>query len=348
MCGMEMYPLKSVPVFKQRIWGGRKLQEVFGKELPPGEKIGESWEIADLPEGQSTIGNGPLQGQTLGEVVDKYRQEIMGSKARPGEIASRASRPRSEGETPSARRGQDGRDTRAGPFPLLIKFLDAQDVLSVQVHPDAETCRRMGRGQPKTECWYVIQAEPGAVIYKGLRKGVTKEQFARAIETQDVASLLAAVPVQPGECHYLPAGTVHALSAGLLIAEVQTPSDTTYRVFDWNRVDNTGKPRALHIEEALESIHFDLTPDKLPATTVGRLVDSEYFKVDKGHQCRSCELFLGRGVMRTLICITGGGIIVSKSVEPVEFKAGDCLLIPAAFEGAVQFTRDSEYLVVTI
>jgi len=331
----------------ERIWGGGRLQEVFGKELPPGEKIGESWEIADLPEGESTIGNGPLRGQALGEVLGKYREEIMGSKAPPGQV-SRASRPRSEGGTPSTRRGQDGRDTSAEAFPLLVKFLDAEDVLSVQVHPDPETCRRMGRGQPKTECWYIIQAEPGAVIYKGLKKGVTKEQFAQAIETQDVASLLAAVPVHPGECHYLPAGTVHALAAGLLIAEVQTPSDTTYRVFDWNRVDDTGKPRQLHIPEALESIHFDLVPDKLPVTTVGRLVDSEYFKVDKGHQCRSCELFLSRGVMRILICITGSGVIVSKDVEPVEFKAGDCLLIPAAFEGAVQFTADSEYLVVTI
>jgi len=315
---MKAYPWKSVPVFKERIWGGQKLWEVFGKDLPPGKKIGESWEIADLPEGQSTIGNGPLRGQMLGEAVERYREEITGAKSFPT------------------------------PFPLLIKFLDAQDVLSVQVHPDAETCRRMGKGQPKTECWYIIQAEPGAIIYKGLKRGVTREQFARAIETQEVASLLAAVPVQVGECHYLPAGTVHALSAGLLIAEVQTPSDTTYRVFDWNRVDEHGKPRPLHIAEAMESIHFDSTPDRLPVTTVGRLVDSPYFKVDKGHQCRNCELLLGSGLMRVLILITGGGAILSQEMEPVEVKSGDTLLIPAAFEGAVKFTRDTEYLTVTI
>jgi mannose-6-phosphate isomerase len=347
MDAMEMYPLKSVPVFKERIWGGRRLQEVFGKELPPGEKIGESWEIADLPGGQSTIGNGPFAGRTLGEVVRRHTEEIVGKSDLRSLIfdlrIGADDRLRAKNQTSDFKL-----QTSHFGFPLLVKFLDAEDVLSVQVHPDPETCRRMGRGQPKTECWYIIQAEPGAVIYKGLQKGVTKEQFARAIEAQDVASLLAAVPVHPGECHYLPAGTVHALAAGLLIAEVQTPSDTTYRVFDWNRVDDTGRPRHLHVSEALESIHFDLTLDKLPVTTVGRLVDSEYFKVDKGHQCRSCELFLARGAMRTLICITGGGVIVSKDVEPVEFKAGDCLLIPAAFEGAVQFTRDSEYLVVTI
>jgi len=318
MAGMDTYPLKCVPVFKERIWGGRKLQEVFGKELPPGEKIGESWEVADLPEGKSTIGNGLLQGQTLGAAVGMYAEQITGAKDFPM------------------------------PFPLLIKLLDAQDVLSVQVHPDTETCRRMGKGRPKTECWYIIRAEPGAVIYKGLKKGVTKEQFARAIEEGTVADLLARVPVQVGECHYLPAGTVHALSAGLLIAEVQTPSDTTYRVFDWNRVDEHGQPRPLHIEEALESIRFGITPDKLPVTTVGRLVDSEHFKVDKGHQCANCELLLRRGLMRVLIFITGGGTILAEGVEPVEFKAGDCLLIPAAFEGAVTFTRDTEYLTVTL
>ena len=315
---MEMYPLKSVPVFKSRIWGGQRLREVFGKELPPGEKIGESWEIADLPEGKSTIGNGPLQGQTLGEAVRQHVETIAGVKSLPGQ------------------------------FPLLVKFLDAQDVLSVQVHPDAETCRRMGKGDPKTECWYIIHAEPGAVIYKGLKKGVTREQFAAAIHEGTTADLLAVVPVSPGECHFIPAGTAHAIGTGLLIAEVQTPSDTTYRVFDWNRVDDSGKPRQLHIEEALESIHFDVTPDKLPVTTVGRLVDCEFFKVDKGHRAEGGEVFLARGSMRVLIFTTGGGTILSRQTEPVDFAAGDCLIIPAAFEGAMRFARDTEYLTVTV
>ena len=318
MTAMKAYPLKSVPVFKQRIWGGRRLQEVFGKDLPPGRKIGESWEIADLHEGRSTIGNGPLAGQTLGEVVRRHTPEIAGKRDFPA------------------------------PFPLLVKFLDAQDVLSVQVHPDPETCRRMGKGDPKTECWYIIQAQPGAVIYKGLKKGVTRERFAKAIEDGTAADFVAAIPVQPGQCHFMPAGTVHSLGAGLLIAEIQTPSDTTYRVFDWNRLDTTGKPRPLHIAEALESIHFETTPEKLPVTTIGRLVDCEYFKVDKGHQASSGELLIGRGCLRVLIFLTGGGVIVSRDTEPVEFKAGDCLLIPARFEGVARFARDTEYLTVTM
>jgi mannose-6-phosphate isomerase len=318
MCAMDLYPLKSMPVFKPRMWGGRRLKEVFGKELPPGRKIGESWEIADLPEGASTIGNGPLAGQALHEVVRGHAQEIAGKR-----------------KFPEA-------------FPLLVKFLDAQDVLSVQVHPDAETCRRMGKGDPKTECWYVIQAEPGAVIYKGFKKAVTREQFAQAIREGTAAALLAEVPVLPGECHFIPAGTVHSLGAGLLIAEVQTPSDTTYRVFDWNRVDDAGQSRPLHIAEALESIHFDVTPDKLPVTTLGRLVDCEFFRVDKGHQAGRGELFLARGCLRVLIFLTGGGTILSRETEPAEFKAGDCFVIPAAFEGAVRFAQDTEYLTVTI
>jgi mannose-6-phosphate isomerase len=339
---MRTYPLKSAPVFKQRIWGGQRLREVFGKELPPGEKIGESWEIADLPEGQSTIANGPLAGQTLGEVVRRHTEEIAGTKRKTEDGGQKT-----EDRGPTAESGRPLTSVVV-PFPLLIKFLDAQDVLSVQVHPDPQTCRRMGRGDPKTECWYIIQAEPGAVIYKGFKRGITRERFAKAIQDGTAADLLAAVPVQPGECHFIPAGTVHSLGAGLLIAEIQTPSDTTYRVFDWNRLDDSGKPRPRHVAEALESIHFDITPDRLPVTTVGRLVDCEYFKVDKGHQAEGGERLFARGQMRTLIFLTGGGTVVSRETEPVEFRAGDCILIPAAFEGAARFTQDTEYLTVTI
>lgn len=318
MSPMEMYPLKSVPVFKSRIWGGRILQEMFGKNLPPGERIGESWEVADLPEGKSTIGNGPFQGQTLGSVVRQHAEGIVGPKG------------------------------FSEPFPLLIKFLDARQVLSVQVHPDAETCRRTGRGDMKTECWYVIQARPGAVIYKGFKKPLVRDRFAAAIRDGTAADLLAEVPVSVGECHFIPPGTAHAIGAGLVIAEIQTPSDTTYRVFDWNRVDDSGKPRQLHIEEALESIHFDVTPDKLPVTKVGRLVDCDHFKVDKGNRAEGGEVFFSRGVMRVVIVLSGNGTILSRQAAPVEFSAGDSLIIPAAFEGTMRFDRQTEYLVVTI
>lgn len=318
MPAMKPYPLKTVPIFKPRIWGGRKLKAVFDKDLPTDAKIGESWELADLPQDKSTIANGQFAGQILASLVEQYPQAIAGIRDFPK------------------------------PFPLLVKLLDAQDVLSVQVHPDPQTCRRMGQGNPKTECWYVIDAEPGAVIYKGLKRAVTKEEFAEAIKNGTTADLLAKVPVQPGECHFLPAGTAHAIGAGLLIAEIQTPSDTTYRLFDWNRTDDAGRPRPLHIDEALESIHFDVTAAQLPTTTQGRLVDCEHFKVDKGHCAADCQLLLKKGRMRTLVILSGGGSIVSAQAEPVEFAAGDCLVIPAAYDGAVKFGPETTYLIVTL
>ena len=317
MVGMKAYPLKFEPIYKQRIWGGQKLRQVFGKELPPGEKIGESWELADLPEDKSVIANGELAGQTLRSAIEQYPKEITADVNFPL------------------------------PFPLLIKILDAEDVLSVQVHPDPATCRRMGKGEPKTECWYIIAAEPGAVIYKGLKKGVMKEQFAEAIEKGTVAEMLVKVPVEQGQCHFLPAGTAHAIGPGLLIAEIQTPSDTTYRVFDWNRLDDAGRARELHIEQALESIHFDQSGDDLFVTTIGLLADCEYFTIDKGHQGKNCELLLAPGKMKTLIMLSGGGMILGTEGDIVEFSAGDCLLVPAAYKGAMHFAADTEYLTVT-
>jgi mannose-6-phosphate isomerase len=317
MGGVEAYPLKFEPIYKQRIWGGRKLHEVFGKDLPAGEKIGESWELADLPQDKSVIANGDLAGRTLRSAIEQYPKEIMGDAG------------------------------FAGPFPLLVKFLDCQDVLSVQVHPDPQTCQRLGTGEPKTECWYIISAQPGAVIYKGLKNGVTKGQFAEAIEKGTVAETLAKIPARTGECHFLPAGTAHTIGPGLLLAEIQTPSDTTYRVFDWNRVDDAGKARELHIEQALESIHFDVPGDDVPVTTMGRLADCEYFKIDKGHQSRNCELLLSPGRTKTLIVISGRGTVLGTTGSLVEFRAGDCLLVPAAYEGAMRFAADTQYLSVT-
>ena len=314
---MKLYPLKFRPILKQRIWGGQKLRE-FGKDIVANEKIGESWELADLPEDKSVISNGELAGQTLSSAIQDYPKEITGD------------------------------ENFSSPFPLLIKFLDAEDILSVQVHPDEQTCERLGKGEPKTECWYIISAEPGAVIYKGLKKGVTKDKFGDAIKDGSVAELLVEVAVEAGECHFLPAGTAHSIGAGLLIAEIQTPSDTTYRVFDFNRVGDNGKPRQLHIEEALESIHFDASVDNLSVTTTGRLVDCKYFKIDKGHETKGCELLLRPGKMRILIILTGSGKSFDTDGINVELRAGDSLLVPAAYEGTIQFDADTQYLTVNI
>ena len=151
-----------------------------------------------------------------------------------------------------------------------------------------------------------------------------------------------------GQCHFLPAGTAHAIGAGILIAEIQTPSDTTYRVFDWNRVDESGKGRELHIAQALESIGFDQDEDELAVTEIGRLADCEYFKIDKGHQAKNCEVLLPGDAMKTLVMLEGGGKIVSGEETDMEFKAGDTILVPACYEGAVVFSDESQYLTITI
>jgi mannose-6-phosphate isomerase len=320
MANTKLYPLKFKPIFKERIWGGRNLETYFGKALPGEVKIGESWELADLPGDKSEIVNGPLAGVTINEAIAKYGVELTGSEA----VGS--------------------------PFPLLIKLLDCQDVLSVQVHPDADTCKRTGKGEPKTECWYIIQAQPGAVIYKGLKDGVDKNDVKKAIKKGKAAEVLNKVQVKEGQCHFLPSGTAHAIGAGLLIAEIQQPSDTTYRLFDWNRKDaKTGQPRELHIEDGIESINLAWTQDKLAVQTVGRLVDEKEFKVDKGHQASGCEVLIKKGPVKTIVMLSGSGVIfVDGNDNDVPFTKGDTLLVPAAYEGVIKFEDDCEYLICTV
>lgn len=312
-----VYPLKFKPLFKERIWGGQQIAGVFAKDLPSGKKIGESWELADLPDDKSVILNGPLAGKNIAEAIQIQAEAITGKL------------------------------DYQPPLPLLIKILDARDKLSVQVHPDAETCKRTGKGDPKTECWYIIDAEPGACIYKGLKPGTTKDQFAKAIEQGTCEDLLEKIPVEVGQCHFLPSGTAHAIGEGLLIAEIQQPSDTTYRVFDWNRLDDQGNPRQLHVEDALESIHFDPSADDLSVRSVGRLVDTEIFKVDKGHQLTGAETLLSPDLMKVIFFLSGSGQIINDDIE-VKFKKGDTILIPAAYEGAICFADETEYLIATV
>ncbi len=290
----------------------------FGKDLPENVKIGESWELADLPDDKSVVANGPLTGKTLRDVVTEHTKALTGQTEFPL------------------------------PFPLLIKLLDAQDVLSVQVHPDEATCKRTGQGDPKTECWYVLHAEPDACIYKGLVPGVTKTQFRNAITQGTVEDLLIKIPVQVGDCHFIPTGTVHAAGAGLLIAEIQLPSDTTYRVFDWNRVDDQGQARELHIDQALESIHFDPSEDDLTVRTVGRLVDCEFFKVDKAHQMPGREMWLSPGTLKVHMILSGHGMYSNAASQNETYQAGDCILVPAMYEGVMTAIDETSFLVTTL
>jgi mannose-6-phosphate isomerase len=321
-----MYPLKFEPVFQHRLWGGQRLRTLLGKAPGhefDGQPVGESWELADLPPGtvkadskgaapdgslSSRITNGPLSRETLHAALTLW-PDLLG----PSPVPAR------------------------GHFPLLVKFLDAQQDLSVQVHPDAAYCKAHPDAHLKSEAWYVIHAEPGAQIYKGLKPGVTKDQFRTALENGQVEPLLNAIRVRPGDCHYLQSGTVHALGAGILAAEVQTPSDTTFRVFDWNRLGPDGKPRALHVQQALDCIDF--APPAAPQPldhgpgTATRLVACDYFTLDRvslpqGHtQALPAE-------MAVWIILDGQGVVTCDGYGPTAFARGDTLLLPANMKAA--------------
>src|SRR6266480_3668890 len=211
-------PLVFEPIFMERIWGGRRLESEFGKKLPAQKRIGESWEIVDRTEAQSVVVNGPLRGKTLHELWIQGRSEIFGN-------------------VPGASR-----------FPLLVKLLDAHEKLSLQVHPPEKVASILG-GEPKTEFWYVAAADSGAELFLGLREPITCDQFEKALREGTAAHHVHKLAVNIGDSVFLPAGRLHAVGAGNLLIEIQQNSDTTYRVFDWNRTDPaTGKRRELHVE----------------------------------------------------------------------------------------------------
>jgi len=255
---LPMHPLRFRPILRQYLWGGRRFESSLGKSLPPGDDFAESWEISDHGADQSIVGFGPLAGTTLHELVAVHGRELLGRHhPQPG-------------------------------FPLLLKFLDGQQTLSLQVHPnDAQAARLDPPDAGKTEAWFVIEALPGSKICAGLKPGVGREQLLAAIRQGEVEPCLNVFAASPGDCVFLPAGTIHALGAGLLVAEIQQSSDTTYRLFDWNRVGPDGRRRPLRTEEGLDVVDFargPVMPQRPQATSrpqVSRLVDCDKFVWDR-------------------------------------------------------------------
>ena len=336
-----LYPLKFRPKFFEKMWGGRKMQTLLGKDLPPGKPVGESWELYDFPPGvvegagdhwlSSEVANGPLAGRTLHELMGSHSTELLGDVKPVG---------------------------AHGQFPVLIKFLDARDDLSVQVHPDEEYAAAHPDAHLKTEAWYVVQADPGSRLFKGLCPGVTRERFEQAIRGGTVEQCVEKLTPQPGDCVFMPSGTVHALGAGILAWEVQTPSDTTFRVYDFNRVEaSTGKPRKLHVEQALACIDFSGKPEpKQPRSTVSgdystvsRLVTSPYFKLERVRMKPGVDQPLPYDQPVVWTMLDGEAELRADGMpEPLTVARGETVLLPARMKNpSIRTSRDCEWLEVT-
>ena len=336
---MSLYPLKFKPRFVEKMWGGRKIETVLGRPLPPGKQIGESWELYDFPPGvvdespdwlSSEIANGPLAGRSLHWLSCEFGGELLGDVK------------------PCGAHNQ---------FPILIKYLDAREDLSIQVHPDCAYAEQHPDACVKDEAWYVLQSDPGARILKGVRKGTTRDEFWRAMKSGTVEQMVNTVRVRPGASYYLPSGTLHALGAGTLVAEVQTPSDTTFRVYDFNRTDpSTGRPRMLHLEQAMECIDFSgKEPEQQRShvaglfTTVSRLVTAGQFKLEKVRMTEGVEEPVPYDQPVVWVVLEGSAEVRVKGVkEPTRFGRGDTVLLPAKMDTPVIKTlSDCVWLEVT-
>ena len=314
-------PIRFEPIFRSYIWGGDRLASQLGKK-PPGSGIwAESWEIVDHREGESIVTDGALAGWTLRQLIESFPNEVI------------------------------GRDTPNERFPLLLKYLDCQRVLSVQVHPDDEYGAKMPQpDRGKTEAWYVIDAEPDAKLYAGLKSGVDRQSLLAAIEKGETESCLHVLSPKPGDCIFIPAGTVHALGAGLLVAEIQQASDCTFRLFDWDRVDKDGQPRQLHIDQALEVIDFErgpiefVTRSQITSANPQTLVDCDKFTL-KEFACPGTYRLDGKQL--AIITVPKGNIVLNTNSNEISLERGQTVLVPFACQSATFEVSDGTTVLVS-
>ncbi len=302
---IDLYPLRFTPILRQYIWGGRKLGDELGKPLGEGDDYAESWEVCDRRDDQSRVAHGPLADTTLHELVTERGPDLLGR------------------HHPQSR------------FPLLLKFLDAERTLSVQVHPDDARAALLNPPDlGKTEAWVVLAAEPGALIYAGLKRGFDRHALEREVRRGTCEPCLHRFEPQPSDCVFLPAGTVHALGEGLLVYEIQQSSDTTYRLFDWNRLGADGRPRPLHIDAALEAIDYDRGPvaPQEPQLTdragVTRLVECGKFVLDR--LALEAKISIGGDDRCHILAVLEGQLTVTGDALQEPLTRGQTILLPAA------------------
>jgi mannose-6-phosphate isomerase len=308
MSTVPLYPIRFTPILRRLLWGGRRLGSVLHKPIGDASDYAESWEISDYRDAVSVVENGPLAGSTIRELIHWYGAGLLGSAL--------------------ADRDQ---------FPLLVKYIDAHQDLSVQVHPDDVKGQRLAGDSGKTETWVILEADPGSAIYAGLKQGVDRDEFAKAIRSGSVEPLLHRLEPKPGDCILIESGTVHAIGAGVLLAEIQQTSDATFRVFDWGRLGPGGKPRALHIDQALESIDFKRGPVSPIRPRIDRLPDggmreqlsrSAYFALERLNLESTTSG--GRPDRFTILMGLAGSFEVRHPAETIRVDFGKTLLLPAA------------------
>ncbi|MFP4249409.1 MAG: type I phosphomannose isomerase catalytic subunit [Armatimonadota bacterium] len=299
------FPLRCRPLLKPKIWGGRALERILGKTLPSDEAIGESWEVADVPEGTSGIAGGPLEGLSLREVMERF-----GSQMAP--------------------------DAPEGEFPLLVKFLDAQDDISIQVHPDAEICERLYPGErSKNETWLIVDVAPGGAVLHGVREGVSLDEIRERIAEGSIIEVMRRIEVSPGDVIHLPAGTLHALMRGVVLLEVQEPSDSTFRVYDHDRPGQDGRPRDLHIEQALRSLHIDqacaarIVPAREERDWGARelLIDIAPYRMERLTLTAEMQWRSSTGYPAVVV-VTEGGLVVSWGDDEMALSVGETFIVP--------------------
>lgn len=302
-----LYPLKFKPQFVEKIWGGNKIQSVLGKNTEGIQKVGESWEISGLEGRVSEISNGFLAENDLNEIIEVYMTDLVGEKIF---------------------------DEFGLGFPLLIKFIDAAENLSVQVHPDDALAMRRYGMNGKTEMWYVIQADEGAGLYVGFKKGVTKQDYLKAVANGTVEALLEFYPVKPGDAFFIPAGTVHAIGKGVLLTEIQQSSDITYRIFDWNRKDANGLSRELNTAEAEEALNFgtqakfkiDYCIEKERTNSV---IDCDQFKVNVMTFSQPVEKVYAKIDSFIIYICIDGKVKIQHEGSTETIQKGECVLVPS-------------------
>ncbi len=324
-----LYPYKFTPILVERVWGNQALTR-FGKAVPPGKRIGESWEISDRPEAESAIANGPDKGKTLHQLIEAHGRDLLGTNCYPPQKSD----PQNSSTAPPR-------------FPLLIKLLDCRERLSLQVHPPTAVATKLG-GEPKTEMWYVLDADRDAHLIAGLRRGATAADFGRAIEAaqnlstphdgQQIEQLVHRFPVVKGDVFFVPSGRLHAIDAGVVLVEIQQNSDTTYRVYDWGRTGLDGKPRPLHIQESLASIDFqDFEPNKEKPLIEDRYGNGFWKLVECGHfvvqklEIRNAWLQMCDGsTFHILAGVKGTVGVLLPDGKDDQLGVGEFMLLPAA------------------